>query len=187
MLRDKWRKKAIKSWKYAINWLSQHGCIQTKENILKNWQQKLSLTQRIAWKKYSRSHQTRILENCRYFQSYWSWSSQKSILIQFPIHWKITQGSWAYRGIFYHIQTLYADTNLLDLVSCFMNKNPQGEKPHKDPRDTLVAGFQNYNWETDPLKLKSIKEAAEILPDSQFQEPNFISIKTVTSRTVSLI
>lgn len=51
----------------------------------------------------------------------------------------------------------------------------------------MVAGFQNYNWETDPLKLKSIKEAAEILPDSQFQEPNFISIKTVTSRTVSLI
>ena len=55
------------------------------------------------------------------------------------------------------MKTLYADTNLLDLVSCFMNKNPQGEKPHKDQRDTFVAGFQNYNWEADSLKLKQYR------------------------------
>ena len=76
---------------------------------------------------------------------------------------------------------------MLDLVSCFMNKNIVGEKPHKDQRDIIVAGMENYNWENDPLKLKLIREAAEILPDSDFQEPNFISIKNATSRTESLI
>jgi hypothetical protein len=68
-----------------------------------------------------------------------------------------------------------------------MNKNPHTEKPHKDQRDILVMGFQNYKWEDDPLKLKPIREAAEILPDSKFEEPNFSAIKTATSRTMSLI
>lgn len=85
------------------------------------------------------------------------------------------------------MQTLVADTNLLDLVSCFMNKNLAGEKPHKDQRDIIVAALQEYNWDNDSLKLKMIKEFAEKLPDSDFQEPNFISIKNATSRTESLI
>jgi len=41
-----------------------------------------------------------------------------------------------------------------------MNKNPAIEKPHKDQRDIVVTGFQDYNWEEDKLKLKLIKEAA---------------------------
>jgi hypothetical protein len=57
---------------------------------------------------------------------------------------------------------------MLDLVSCFMNKNVVGEKPHKDQRDTIVAALQDYNWENDHLKMKLIKEAAENLPDSDF-------------------
>ena len=68
-----------------------------------------------------------------------------------------------------------------------MNKNPQGEKPHKDPRDTLIAGYQDYSWQTDKLKLKQYREAAEVLPESNYEEPNFISIKTAISRTISLI
>ena len=37
------------------------------------------------------------------------------------------------------------------------------------------------------MKLKQIQEIAEVLPESAFEEPNFISLKTATSRTESLI
>ena len=63
---------------------------------------------------------------------------------------------------------MYADTDLLDLVSCFMNKNLDAGKIHKDQRDTFVTAFQNYNWESDPLKLKGIKDAAQVLPESSY-------------------
>ena len=63
---------------------------------------------------------------------------------------------------------MYADTDLLDLVSCFMNKNLDVGKIHKDQRDTFVTAFQNYTWESDPLKLKGIKDAAQVLPESSY-------------------
>lgn len=75
----------------------------------------------------------------------------------------------------------------MDPVSCYKNKNIQVEKMHKDQRDTFITSFQNYNWENDPLKLRSIKEAAQVLPDSNFTEPNFAAIKTGVERCRNII
>lgn len=68
-----------------------------------------------------------------------------------------------------------------------MNKNVYGGKIHKDGRNTFLTSFQNYNWETDTLKLKGIKEAAQVLPESSFVEPNFVAIKTGIQRCMSII
>ena len=68
-----------------------------------------------------------------------------------------------------------------------MNKNPTGEKPHKDQRDQVLTQLENYDWEADHLKIAKIKEAADILPDSNFEVPNYIAIKTAMTRTLSLI
>jgi hypothetical protein len=44
------------------------------------------------------------------------------------------------------MQTLYADTESLDLVSCFMNKNLNAAKEHNKKRDEFIANLNNYNW-----------------------------------------
>jgi len=68
-----------------------------------------------------------------------------------------------------------------------MNKNLNAAKLHNDQRDVFLAQFTNYNWETDTLKLKNIKEAAQVLPNSTFMEPNFVAIKNATVRCMGLI
>lgn len=75
----------------------------------------------------------------------------------------------------------------MDLVSCFMNKNVKVGKEHKDQRESFTTTMEHYDWNADHLKLKGIKEAAEIMPDSTFVEPNFIAIKNGILRCMSMI
>jgi hypothetical protein len=43
------------------------------------------------------------------------------------------------------------------MVSCYNAKNLNAAKVHNDQRDQFVNQLHNYNWETDPLKLKTIR------------------------------
>lgn len=55
------------------------------------------------------------------------------------------------------MQTLYADTDTLDLVSCYMTKNLNAARVHNQQREEFVSQLHGYNWEADPLKLKPIR------------------------------
>jgi len=50
-----------------------------------------------------------------------------------------------------------------------MQKNMNAIKPHNDARDSFTNTYKNYNWNTDPLKLKSIKELAQNVPHASFR------------------
>jgi hypothetical protein len=84
------------------------------------------------------------------------------------------------------MQTLYTDTDNFDLVNCFMNRNINALKPHIEVRRAF-EGFESYNWEADPLRLKPIREAAHSLPNSDYQEPNFVAIKNACERAKDLM
>lgn len=85
------------------------------------------------------------------------------------------------------MKTLYADSATLDVVSCYMQKNMNAIKPHNDARDTFKGSYQNYNWNSDPMKLKPIKDLAHNIPSVSFKEPNFVQIKNGLNRCDNLI
>lgn len=59
---------------------------------------------------------------------------------------------------------MYADGSNLDLVSCYMQKNVNAVKKHNDARQIFTNSIREYNWATDPQRLKPIKDSVEVLP-----------------------
>lgn len=73
------------------------------------------------------------------------------------------------------------------MVSCYNAKNLNAAKAHNEQRDQFVNQLHNYNWETDPLKLKPIREAAAPFPPCRYIEPSFTQIKNAFNRVDNLI
>lgn len=92
------------------------------------------------------------------------------------------------RYSFLKIKTLFADTNTLDLVTCYMQKNINAAKPHNEARDKFISNLKDYNWQTDTQKLKPIQDAAEAIPQNlQWREPNFVQVKNSLDRAEALL
>ena len=68
-----------------------------------------------------------------------------------------------------------------------MQKNMNAIKPHNDARDAFKSSYHNYNWNSDPLKLKPIKDLAQNIPNISFRQPNFVQIKNGLNRCDNLI
>lgn len=61
-------------------------------------------------------------------------------------------------------------------------------KVHNEARDQFLRGMQTYNWNTDPAKLKQIRDLAVNVPKGiRYREPNFVQIKNGLSRCDNLI
>lgn len=68
-----------------------------------------------------------------------------------------------------------------------MTKNLNAVKVHNEQREQFVSQIQGYNWETDNLKLKPIRESASQFPNSSYTEPNFVQINNSFKRLDNLI
>jgi len=67
-----------------------------------------------------------------------------------------------------------------------MNKNLNAVKTHNEIREKFISSIQKYNWESDALKLKPIRDAAAQLPACNYIEPNFVQIKNALNRSNDL-
>ena len=68
-----------------------------------------------------------------------------------------------------------------------MTKNLNSIKIHNDERDKFINNLKNYNWETDTMKIKPIRDGAANLPNCSFLEPNFVQIKNSFKRVDGVI
>ena len=68
-----------------------------------------------------------------------------------------------------------------------MTKNLSIAKPHNLQREEFVKLLKSYNWDSDPARLKAIKEGAGNLPNSEFDEPNFVQINNACKRADQLM
>jgi hypothetical protein len=68
-----------------------------------------------------------------------------------------------------------------------MTKNLNAARAHNEQRDQFVSQLHSYNWEADPLKLKSIRESAAPIPNCHYVEPNFTQIKNSFNRIDTLM
>ena len=80
-----------------------------------------------------------------------------SLRVPLPHHREQTAQHLTRRGNSSPTQTLYADVDNLDMVSCYNAKNLNAAKLHNEQREQFVNHLHNYNWETDTLKLKPIR------------------------------
>ena len=60
-------------------------------------------------------------------------------------------------------------------------------KSHNQQRDEFVSQLKTYSWDVDPSRFKGIREGAQNLPSSEFDEPNFIQINNACKRADQLM
>ena len=83
---------------------------------------------------------------------------------------------------------MYADVANLDLVSCYMQKNMNAIKPHNQAREQFLSQLENYNWNSDSMRLKAIKDTAEHVPTNvNYRELNLVQVKNALNRCDNLI
>ena len=68
-----------------------------------------------------------------------------------------------------------------------MQKNMNAIKPHNEARDSFKSALEHYNWNSDSLKLKGIKDIVQNVPKISFREPNLVQIKNGLNRCDNLI
>ncbi len=61
-------------------------------------------------------------------------------------------------------------------------------KKHNDARDAFKAALKDYNWTTDPQRLKLIRDSADVVPKNvKYRQLNFVQIKNALNRCDNLI